>query len=780
MAGGMPRDYRARVWTHAHEGEQDDADPERSRPSRSHAEISVARLQQTVGNAVIARLLGGRRAQSPAGRRVQRSVESEADASAPAVERIREINARAWVGPFDELELELQWNAVPDLERGLLEPQLWTCFTDSVDAGMDPDKVAGCTALVKIWLVLDERATPERAEDLADLWGSYGSGMVEMAQQYLPTWESSLEHGMDPDDIAAIEEIKRTLEDDVRTVAAQYLALNLAAVREERERLGVGVGVAPPAADAAAARDELVYNAQAMRELLIARDQLRGIAVGREHDEVASDDGAPDDEDATAADPRAMLFDPVREPDLPPEPGDEMLPWAVVNSMYELATAGLMAVAATSPVLYGAFASGRLDELDPAAAPEDVAATAHLVLFELQTNILRTRENLEGDLDWHLLGPIIGELADGRLVEGGSGVDWSASVHASLLRDEMADHATVRALQEMAWLIPAVALMFTPLGWPVMVAGGLLSAAEVAHRYQRWDELRSAAGAAASPDTRLVEPGEARAAEADLILSTVFAFLGAAADVGALALRARTARGAGAALGGLDAAPPGAAVARATPAERAAALQRRHPKIDDGTGSMGALEEIFRRTGATGPDDYLPIHTRAHSAELKTIIRHATDPAVARVELVPSSSGARTPDLILDVLEADGTTRRTRVEIRTLIGTTAGPKSRGAAGARPGTVDDIVSAVSSKAKDSPGARRSQLAVPMLDVPTGGTLAIHLPFAGPDAVLDVAAAMKKLERTLADAKHVEAIEFYLPGGVRVRYARDADGPLQAIP
>jgi hypothetical protein len=178
---------------------------------------------------------------------------------------------------------------------------------------------------------------------------------------------------------------------------------------------------------------------------------------------------------------------------------------------------------------------------------------------------------------------------------------------------------------------------------------------------------------------------------------------------------------------------------------------------------MDALEEIFRRTGATGPDDYLPIHTRAHSAELKTIIRHATDPAVARVELVPSSSGARTPDLILDVLEADGTTRRTRVEIRTLIGTTAGPKSRGAAGARPGTVDDIVSAVSSKAKDSPGARRSQLAVPMLDVPTGGTLAIHLPFAGPDAVLDVAAAMKKLERTLADAKHVEAIEFYLPGG-----------------
>jgi hypothetical protein len=496
-------------------------------------------------------------------------------------------------------------------------------------------------------------------------------------------------------------------------------------------------------------------------------------------DEVASDEGAPDDEAAPAPDERAVSFDPASEPDLPPEPDDAMLPWEVVKSLHDLATSGLLAVAGTSPVLYGALESGRLAELDP-SAPEDVAATANVVLFDLETNILETRENLEAGLDWHRLSPIVSELTAGKVVEGGSGVDWSAPFYTSLVSDEVGDYATIRALEELGWLIPAVALMFTPLGWPALVAGGLLSVAEVAHKYQRWDELRVAADAGATPQTELVASTQAEAAEAELILATVFGFLGAAADVGALGTRGLRPAKAGAAAGEIDAAGPGSAAATATasPAQRAEAFQSRYPKIDDGLESMDALTEAFSRAGRTGPDEYLPIHTRAHSQELKTIIRYATDPDVVRIELIASSSGARSPDLVLEIREADGTIRRTRVEITTLIGTTAGRKARGGAGASQPVVDDIVRAVRGKAKDDPAGRRSQLAVPMDDVPAGGTLAVHLPYAGADAATDIASAMDELTSFLATTPHVEAIEFFLPGARRVRYVRGAAGDYAA--
>ena len=545
--------------------------------------------------------------------------------------------------------------------------------------------------------------------------------------------------------------------------------------RFARSAIVLGLGSLPPAHDPTAAREELVRNAGLLRELLGARESLRGIAVGRRYDEVAGDEGAPDDETAPAANAFEVSFDPEREPDLPPEPDDAMLPWEVVRSLYDLATTGLLAVAGTSPVLYGALESDRVAELVPSAAPEDIAFTAGEVLLELETNILETVENLEGDLDWRELSPIISELAGGKVVDGGSGFDWSAPFHASLVRDEVGDHAKIRALQEIGWLIPAVALMFSPLGWPALVAGGLLSAAEVANRYQRWDELRAAAGAGATPETELVASKQAQAAEAELILATVSGFLGVAADVGALALRGSRAAKAGSAVDELDAsAAGGAGVAPTSPRQRAEAFQSRYPKVDDDADSMAALEGVFGRAGRTGPDDYLPIHTRAHSQELKTIIRYATDPDVLRVELIPSSSGGRSPDLILEIQDADGMIRRTRVEITTLIGTTAGRKARGGAGAKQPVVDDIVRAVRNKAKDDPTGRRSQLAVPMDDAPAGGTLAIHLPYAGADADLDIASAMDELTSFLTTTPHVEAIEFFLPGATRVRYVRGTSG------
>lgn len=145
-----------------------------------------------------------------------------------------------------------------------------------------------------------------------------------------------------------------------------------------------------------------------------------------------------------------------------------------------------------------------------------------------------------------------------------------------------------------------------------------------------------------------------------------------------------------------------------------------------------------------------------------------------RIEVIPSSSAGRSPDLVVDILQSDGTMRRTRVEINTLTGTTAGPKPRGEAGDNQPAVDDIANAVRKKARDVPDGQRSQLAAPVAGVPAGGTLAMHLPYAGVDATADVGAAMTKLSAFLEKTPHVEAIEFYLPGAKRLRYVRDSSG------
>jgi hypothetical protein len=490
------RRYVALVWIDAREPVRDvpaasttGAPPPPVRALGSPA-VAALQLQRAAGNAATARLLS---VQS-----VQRTSTETAEAEAkPALERIREINDSAWAGPLDELELELQWGSIPDLETMLLKPAHWDDFSRSLKAGMDLDKVKSCSPLVRIW-VIHEFGGPDDAGRLAELWDSMDD-FLGTAKQYFPTWRTSIRYGMEPDDVAVVTALKGFLEDDVRLLAEDYLTRNLAMAREERAKLGLKV--VPPEHDPTAARDELVRNAGLLRELVDARKSLRDIAVGWGFEDGMDEEGAP----ATLRVPFA--FDPAVEPDEPPEPGDPMLPWGAVNGWNEDVTDSILAVAGTSPVLYGALEADRLDELDPSVPPEDVAATAGALLFELETNILETRENLKGSLDWRDLSPIIGDLTQGGLA---GTVDWSEPFYESLVRDEVGDYETTRTLEEIGWMLPAVALMFTPVGWPALVAGGLLSAAEVASKYRRWDDLRAAAGPGRRPTPSSWNPARPR------------------------------------------------------------------------------------------------------------------------------------------------------------------------------------------------------------------------------------------------------------------------------
>jgi len=231
--------------------------------------------------------------------------------------------------------------------------------------------------------------------------------------------------------------------------------------------------------------------------------------------------------------------------------------------------------------------------------------------------------------------------------------------------------------------------------------------------------------------------------------------------------------------------PTPAAPAANTPQARAAAFQARYPKVDASPSAMAALTETFTRTGSGGrsvtprPGEYVPVLSRGAASELKTLVELSRRPEVVRIEVVPSTTAQRTPDLIVHERQPDGKIRPSRVEIRTLTGASRGYQPTGGGGATASATDDIVRAVREKALPVGGAQ-SQLTVPMADVGPGGTIAIHIPRGGADAQANVDAAMARLAPKLATTPYVHAVEFFLPGaGPPVRYAREVTGTYSRV-
>jgi hypothetical protein len=207
----------------------------------------------------------------------------------------------------------------------------------------------------------------------------------------------------------------------------------------------------------------------------------------------------------------------------------------------------------------------------------------------------------------------------------------------------------------------------------------------------------------------------------------------------------------------------------------AAAFQRRYPKIDPSPDSMRGLVEIFRRTKAGGraftprTGQYIPVHTRAAAAELETLVAFARNPHIARIQVVPSRSGQRTPDFVFHLLRgAVG-----RFEVTTATGARRGYQPSGGPGTPPSDVDDVVAAVRRKLGGN-----SQLAVKIPEAPPGGTLVVHLPRGGTEKV--VADAMTRLATELKNAWYLHAVQFVLPdsqftrGGRAPLYVRETQG------
>lgn len=438
---------------------------------------SLFALQRTAGNAAVSALLASHRrpaqtAQPGAGPlpTVQRR-DPDADPStnpAPAgdggektgIEKIREINAEAIIDFHDEWALEEEWSKLGP-EGANAHPE---DFAKSIKEGMEPDNLAGASQ------VLDDFKTA------------------------------------------------------VRTQALIYLDGNLAAIAEEEKRLGIGAKEASPQADARV--NELVVLANKAKDLDELLKAYRRVHVGYDIG-IKQDEYAPREQ--TVGEVEAY-FTPGKPPEKPLK-GKETnaAPYEQVAGSYEKTMGGLLAIANQHPSIYAAYKKGTLGAI--AGTDEnktDPRAEVKTILDQSRGDIAKTKVMVEtGDLDWEELKPLHTQLLRGEKMQGGH--DWKHPWNQAIVKEEVGDYEEAQTMMDIGiGLAAAVAFIFAELATGGMatvlfIGGGLaIGGANVARKYEKYDDLKTAAGAGTSTATELVSQGQVDAAKLDLIIEAAF------------------------------------------------------------------------------------------------------------------------------------------------------------------------------------------------------------------------------------------------------------------
>lgn len=164
------------------------------------------------------------------------------------------------------------------------------------------------------------------------------------------------------------------------------------------------------------------------------------------------------------------------------------------------------------------------------------------------------------------------------------------------------------------------------------------------------------------------------------------------------------------------------------------------------------------------------MQVRARAAELRTVTDYLRRPEVVRLRAVPSSSGGRTPDLVI-TRRVNGRLVTERVEITAITqGTRGGRRSAAVPPPLPVTVPDISAAIVRKLER--GQLRAVGGI-MARVPQGGALVIHARTGGPSGAATAAAAVEAIQGRLRAHPEVRRIDVALVDRTAV-FTRDARG------
>ena len=570
--------------------------PEPARAAADQGGHPILRLQRSVGNRALQRLM------------VQRSTKN----ASARLEEIRRINDMTWAGPDDEATLLDLWDTFDDLTSAASDH--WDDLTRSVDKGMNVDELlrrqksrGRNAALVKIWLIHEYNYVgPKHELELARLWGSYGDDFPTVAATYLPTLRTSVDRGMPVAHVAPAAAMLRRFKGDVIGVAQGFVQANHAAVVAERKKLGLGGATEPGAGEA---RERMVRDAARLRLLIDARDRLGEITVGWDVGTSSDEYRSAEDREGGAETREPAYFDPDRQPHQPPDQGDPAVDWAVVNESHRVVTGAIDMITASSPLLYTAVAGGRLDELLPAGAADDdkqdpISAAASM-LDDVDEKITATGGRLRsGALTWDEFPAVVDQLTAGDLA-GASGTDWSTDLHRHVIESELGDLADYRRALMAADLLVGTGLLFVPGG---VLLRALIGGIQLGHAYASWEELRDAAAQGTSAGTELVTDEAVQGAATQLAITAVTSVFDVASGLGALR---RTARARAAAGGGPDEEIERAIAAIGKPGTAAGDLKQvgrrgradKIPDIGNGvTREVAAMtREVFGRTIAQAP-----------------------------------------------------------------------------------------------------------------------------------------------------------------------------------
>lgn len=381
---------------------------------------------------------------------------------------------------------------------------------------------------------------PNDESALERLWGSFGDGLPSVAAANIGLWERSVSGGVE---LPIIDQVHRDFEEDVKQTAFNYMVSNRRFVREQMQRFGFsgqrggeggptmtggGGAQAMRAAGAGLGENDPIHEVQELARQVVraeqAKTRMRQIHVGYI--------SLPPNPQVPSRLP--TRFDPDREPDLPPA-GNEaegMAPWGDVKAQWDRVEAAISGLASRSPIVFAAIQEGRTEEIARAQSPVAARNVARGLLENLLHNIEETIPKIDsGDLDWRDLRPIHDQLyrRQGRR-------PWNQRFFQSVARDLLSDYESrefwvslgLGTLAAAAFIISELAT--GGLATALWFAGGMaISAGQAVRSWEQYEDLATAAGSAASEETRLVSSGQVSAAFVAAILDTAFAFLDAAA-----------------------------------------------------------------------------------------------------------------------------------------------------------------------------------------------------------------------------------------------------------
>ncbi len=378
--------------------------------------------------------------------------------------------------------------------------------------------------------------------DLEALWNSFGRTRIETlltdpAQR--KRWDSCLDRGAELWDIAALRGYRTDFERDVRKVVNSYLNDNRAFVEQEQVALGLRTPEPGRTGPSTEEQEDRVRQIQTLIESIEMmqwlREQLLLIPVGVELPGAKRLEDVYDVIHGIKPPGQEQGFRPGWPPEMPWDnsylPPPHGRKYADVQDSWDLLDHAGRELADISPVAFAALTTNRLGEVSADRDPATARTVMAGLLATIHGNITRTIESLASDdLDWRELQVIHARLFAGDTSRGTA--DWSRTPGKEVATDVVED------FQDREWwlslglgTLAAAAFVFSAIAtgglataaWAAVGVG--IGATQAAMSWERYDDLKTAAGATARSDLMVVSEEQVRAARLQAILDTAFALI---------------------------------------------------------------------------------------------------------------------------------------------------------------------------------------------------------------------------------------------------------------